>query len=58
MFVWVKGGCKFSELAWYRLSICFGCDWFMPESNKCRKCGCHMVLKTKLKTSKCPINKW
>jgi len=58
MFVWVKGGCKLSEVSWYRLSICHSCDWFMSESLRCRKCGCHMGLKTKLKTSKCPIKKW
>ena len=26
--------------------------------NRCKKCGCFVALKTKLKTEKCPEGKW
>ncbi len=46
------------ELAAYRLEICKACDWFRPNTQKCRKCGCFMNLKTNLEQAKCPIDKW
>lgn len=39
-----------------RLKICKKCDFFF--SGICKKCGCFMDLKVKLKDSACPINKW
>lgn len=40
-----------------RWSICKGCPE-LKKSNRCKKCGCFMKVKTKLNTSSCPINKW
>lgn len=42
-----------------RLSICAGC----PERRSgvldiCRRCGCILVLKTRVKTQHCPMGKW
>ena len=41
-----------------RLSICKACELFIPESNRCQKCGCLMTRKVILKNASCPINKW
>lgn len=46
------------ELADYRLTICKGCEFFRPNLQTCKKCGCFMKLKTTLKDAKCPIGNW
>lgn len=46
------------ELAHERLEICKACPDVIPVVNQCKRCGCFMDLKTKLKISKCPIGKW
>jgi hypothetical protein len=46
------------ELAKERLDICKACPDVIPVVNQCKRCGCFMDLKTKLKISKCPIGKW
>lgn len=46
------------ELVDYRMSICENCPEFIQLSKQCKKCGCFMPLKTKLKESKCPLGKW
>jgi len=58
LFIWIKSGCKLSNSALYRLAICYGCEFFESEKKICKKCGCRMQYKTKLKTAKCPIKKW
>jgi len=58
MWRWAKSGFGISPRAIYRLSICFGCDYFQANSKRCQKCGCFMVAKTKMKSAKCPIDKW
>lgn len=42
----------------YRINACFTCEHFNSRFNTCKLCGCHMPTKTKIKSSKCPINKW
>lgn len=39
-----------------RLNICAICP--AKRVGVCTKCGCVINLKTKLKTEKCPLNKW
>jgi len=39
-----------------RLKICYSCPQF--NNNVCLECGCWMPIKTTLKDSQCPINKW
>jgi hypothetical protein len=39
-----------------RKEICKKCENY--KVLYCTKCGCSISLKTKLKTAKCPINKW
>ncbi len=40
-----------------RIEECKKC----PELNQfkfCRQCGCHMPLKVRIKSARCPIGKW
>lgn len=41
-----------------RLSICNSCPEFIKSTSQCRKCGCFMSAKTRLKMASCPIGKW
>jgi hypothetical protein len=41
-----------------RLTICEGCDRYMPESGQCSICLCYMKLKTTMANMECPIGKW
>lgn len=41
-----------------RLDICNNCDRLIQLTKQCKECGCFMALKTKLKNTKCPLNKW
>jgi hypothetical protein len=61
---WVKSG--FSNVSKKefdnRLSICKECEWFdekaLAGTGRCLNCGCSIQAKLRLKTEKCPINKW
>jgi len=46
------------ETATTRMSICQGCPEFIKLTHQCKKCGCFMDIKSKIKISKCPIGKW
>ena len=41
-----------------RMAICKTCDFFINKTTTCKKCGCFMILKTKILSSQCPIGKW
>lgn len=41
-----------------RLAICLECPELIKVVNQCKKCGCFMEWKTKLKEAKCPLGKW
>jgi hypothetical protein len=41
-----------------RLDICIKCPEFFELTKQCKKCGCFMVLKTKLQDAECPLGKW
>lgn len=41
-----------------RMDICNSCPELIPLSKQCKKCGCIMPLKTKLKAATCPLGKW
>lgn len=47
-----------SELSQKRLDICKQCPELINITKQCKKCGCFMVLKTKIEHSRCPIDKW
>jgi len=46
------------EVAKMRYDICLECPELISLSKQCKKCGCFMVAKTKLKTATCPLSKW
>jgi len=41
-----------------RYSICLGCPELLKLTKQCKKCGCFMSVKTRLKNASCPIGKW
>ena len=41
-----------------RLDICMDCEHYIPQSSRCRLCGCFTKFKAKLKTGGCPVRKW
>ena len=41
-----------------RLDICKNCEFLFTPTNQCKKCGCFMNIKTKMRNASCPINKW
>ena len=41
-----------------RLRICEQCDFYIKLTQQCKKCGCFMKIKTKLKNATCPLQKW
>ena len=41
-----------------RLATCGACDKFAPDTKQCMKCGCFMQAKSKIRTAKCPLDKW
>lgn len=45
------------KLAEDRFNVCLKCPQ-LKSNNKCRKCGCYMVAKTRSPKSKCPLDKW
>jgi hypothetical protein len=61
---WAKSKFAMASKAVYekRLSICQSCEFHDPSGwkgrGKCLKCGCCTSAKAKLKTEKCPLNKW
>jgi hypothetical protein len=46
------------NIAEERLSICKSCPELIKLTTQCKKCGCFMSAKTKLKMAACPIGKW
>lgn len=46
------------EIRKYRYDICKSCEKFINLTKQCKECGCFMTLKTKLKISSCPLDKW
>jgi len=41
-----------------RYDICKTCPELMNITNQCKKCGCFMPVKSKIKHASCPIGKW
>lgn len=41
-----------------RYEICLSCPELINMTKQCKKCGCFMSVKTKLKHARCPIGKW
>ena len=41
-----------------RFEICKACDRFDKKQERCRECGCFMVVKVLLEVWHCPLKKW
>lgn len=41
-----------------RLDICHTCPAFKPLTQRCKKCGCFMTMKSQLEKAYCPLGKW
>ncbi len=41
-----------------RMQICNSCLYYVKGTSQCKKCGCFMTAKTRLKQSQCPVGKW
>lgn len=41
-----------------RFDICKSCPELIKVTSQCKKCGCFMAAKTKLKNAQCPLSKW
>lgn len=46
------------SIAKNRLEICKACPELIKLTTQCKKCGCFMTAKTKLKAAQCPLGKW
>ena len=44
--------------AYERLQICQECDKYIKLAKICRECKCFMPLKTRFRSSTCPLEKW
>ena len=52
-----KNGFISNDEAERRFDHCRECP-FLNFNNQCRKCGCMMNIKVKIKGAKCPIGIW
>ena len=41
-----------------RFATCLDCEHLFKPTSTCKKCGCFMKVKVRLKGSECPIGKW
>lgn len=44
--------------AYERLKVCEECDKYLKMAKICSACKCFMPLKTRLRQTKCPLEKW
>tara|TARA_R100001594_G_C3937262_1_gene239711 strand:- start:486 stop:674 length:189 start_codon:yes stop_codon:yes gene_type:complete len=54
----LAGGFDEKKTAKARWDKCKDCTFLTALTSRCRKCGCFMKLKVKLKQAKCPIGIW
>lgn len=47
-----------NEIADSRMQLCEQCPELIKMTKQCKKCGCFMALKTKIKFATCPLQKW
>jgi hypothetical protein len=41
-----------------RLEECKKCEFYEPNDQRCKKCGCFMKFKVTMSYEKCPLDKW
>jgi hypothetical protein len=54
----VKDSLASEEVATKRIEICIACPELIQVTKTCKKCGCFMAAKTKMKNVECPLKKW
>jgi len=47
-----------AEISDSRMALCNLCPELIPTGSVCKKCGCFMVIKTKMSHAFCPLEKW
>lgn len=47
-----------NEVASTRIKICMDCEHLWKVTRQCSKCYCFVDAKTKIRTEKCPLDKW
>lgn len=46
------------DTANFRYQLCLSCTELIQVTKQCKKCGCFMAAKVKLKAATCPLGKW
>lgn len=46
------------EVSIQRIEICNRCEQLFHLTRNCKRCGCFVDAKVKLKSASCPLNKW
>lgn len=41
-----------------RINTCMSCEHYIHSISVCKRCGCLMPLKARLRFTKCPERKW
>ena len=52
---WAKAGFPLADYE-KRVDICRGCSSF--SGSTCKECGCLIMVKARMATTKCPLGKW
>lgn len=47
-----------NEVSKKRLDVCSACPELTKVTSQCKKCGCFMKTKAKIKHAACPLSKW
>ena len=42
----------------HRITTCLDCEHYSEALNRCKKCGCFLLIKAALRDTKCPLQKW
>lgn len=60
MVAWARSGFRVAgrvERARRRM-ICRRCESYDPDADRCRRCGCFLILKGAVENARCPAGKW
>ena len=49
---------KIQKMGQERFDICKECPELFTPTAQCKKCGCFMPIKVRLRGLHCPIDKW
>lgn len=40
------------------MKTCLKCPSYETKFNRCKECGCFLILKAAMNSTQCPLNKW